>query len=334
MQMKKSAFLSGAALLGGAATVAFQYRRWQQASAIDLIAGSRIAATAAGPVEYLRQGRGPTVLVSHGAPGGYDEGFLLADLTLSGFTLLSPSRPGYLRTPLTVGQTPEQQADALALTLDALGIARAAMVGISAGGPAALQFALRHPDRIWGLVLESAVTQTYQPLQDAGDSLLGRLFLGEDGADFFLWTLSGLARLLPRQVLSAFLKQVSTLDADGIARAVDVVMNSPQQLAFFRKLLQTTMPLALRQAGLDNDLAQFAALPRYPLGALTVPTLVMHSPCDNDVPLSHAQFAAQTIPGAELALYEAAGHFLWLGADADQVAARRLAFLRRHAPAE
>jgi pimeloyl-ACP methyl ester carboxylesterase len=121
---------------------------------------SRVAETAAGPIEYARVGQGPAVLVIHGCPGGYDQGLIATKLAPSDeFTFISPSRPGYLRTPLHVGLTPEAQADSYAALLDALGISQAAIIGISGGAPSALQFALRHPGRCWGLVTVCAVAR-------------------------------------------------------------------------------------------------------------------------------------------------------------------------------
>src|SRR5574341_959670 len=73
---------------------------------------SRIADTSNGPIEYAMQGEGPAVLVIHGCPGGYDQGLVAARLTRDpSFKFIAPSRPGYLRTPLKVGRTPEAQAD-------------------------------------------------------------------------------------------------------------------------------------------------------------------------------------------------------------------------------
>lgn len=45
-----------------------------------------------------------------------------------------PSRPGYLRTPLSVDRTPKEQAEALAALLDTLKIDKVAVVGGSGGG--------------------------------------------------------------------------------------------------------------------------------------------------------------------------------------------------------
>src|SRR5262249_21779045 len=104
--------------------------------------------------EFAMAGTGPVILQIHGRASGYDQPLALSwDLHEAGFTVLTPSRPGYLRTPLTVGAIPEQAADALACLLDILGIDQVRLMGTSGGGPTALQFALRHPGRVRGLVL-------------------------------------------------------------------------------------------------------------------------------------------------------------------------------------
>ena len=112
------------------------------------------------------RGRGPTVLHFHGGNLGHNGWFFLAHLVGSGYRLLTPDRPGYLGTPLGDNGSPEAQADVAAALLDALEVERVAVVGISAGGPAAIQFAARHPERTRALVLLSAVSRR-TPLSDA-----------------------------------------------------------------------------------------------------------------------------------------------------------------------
>jgi pimeloyl-ACP methyl ester carboxylesterase len=65
------------------------------------------------------------------------------------FTALAFDTPGFgLSDPLPLGQPEiEDFADALAATLDALGIAEAATYGRHTGGGIAVEFARRHPDR-------------------------------------------------------------------------------------------------------------------------------------------------------------------------------------------
>ena len=73
---------------------------------------SQLVATTLGPIEYGVAGEGAPVLFIHGTPGGYDQGLAAADMFIGpGYTILSPSRPGYLRTPLSSGASLEDQAD-------------------------------------------------------------------------------------------------------------------------------------------------------------------------------------------------------------------------------
>jgi pimeloyl-ACP methyl ester carboxylesterase len=69
--------------------------------------------------------------------------------------VIAPSRFGYFGSSLPDGATPAGQADAYALLLDHLGIGRTAVLGFSAGSGSALEFGLRHPDRVVGLILAS-----------------------------------------------------------------------------------------------------------------------------------------------------------------------------------
>src|SRR5688572_12093098 len=134
--------------------------------ALDRVAqGSRMAATVCGPIEYAEKGAGPAVLLVHGAGGGFDQGLEFAELAERGLRLIAVSRFGYLRTPLPSDPSPEAQADMHACLLDALGVDRAAVVGVSAGAPSSMQFALRHPARTNALAL--LVPLAYSPNRSA-----------------------------------------------------------------------------------------------------------------------------------------------------------------------
>src|SRR5438270_847651 len=61
----------------------------------------------------------------------------------------------------TSSQTPEAQADLYAATLDALNVSQVVVAALSGGGPSALQFALRYPQRCRGLLMLSALSQDY-----------------------------------------------------------------------------------------------------------------------------------------------------------------------------
>lgn len=137
------------------------YSRDLQAINARLVAGSQVVETSHGPVEYATLGDDPPVLVIHGSGGGYDQGLLLAKaFGGEGFRWISPSRFGYLRSPLPADASTAAQADAFAELLDALGTQRVAILAMSGGVPPALQFTERYPDRTSALILLSAAPYT------------------------------------------------------------------------------------------------------------------------------------------------------------------------------
>jgi pimeloyl-ACP methyl ester carboxylesterase len=230
---------------------------------------SAIAETALGPIEYSAIGGGPPVLMLHGSPGGADRGLALAGvLALRGCRVISPSRPGYLGTSLAVGRTPEEQADACAALLDALGIGRAAVLSNSGGGIVALQFALRHPERVARLVLLQSVTAR---MEIAADDLLHA------------------ALLLPR---------ATSIAPSVVAQAWR--QGEPSLITQSLALAWSTLPVSARRAGMLNDATQIAGLPYYPLRTIRVPTLLVHGDADRNVPYAQSAAAAAAIPGARL----------------------------------
>ena len=137
--------------------------------------GSVIVATRCGPIEVQQAGDGIPLLMIHGSGGGHDQGMAWArPLVQQGVRVIAMSRFGYLRTPRPADASPEAQADAHVCLLDALGITKAAVMGVSAGGPSAMQTAIRHPDRVSALVLvvpiaykPGAVADSAPPVSDA-----------------------------------------------------------------------------------------------------------------------------------------------------------------------
>ncbi|MFX1538760.1 MAG: alpha/beta fold hydrolase [Promethearchaeota archaeon] len=306
------------------------YKIWKKRIIKRLELESSIVETSLGSIEYLLIGQGPVVLMSHGGPGGYDQGYLLEDLTREGFSVLAPSRPGYLKTPLAVGRTYEEQADAFAALLDTLNIEKvAAIVGFSAGGPTALQFAIRHPSRCATLIMESGVSMRYEPPDKAEDTFWGRVFLSSGLQDLMSWILSVFTNRTPGAALKSMLKIESTFESKVISQKVDEVMKSPLHVQWFKALIRTTVPMSKRRAGLDNDIEKLRELPQYPLERITIPTLVMHSRYDNDAKWENAEFVKATIPNVELYEVDACGHLLWIGADAERVHKKRVEFLKK-----
>lgn len=327
--------LIGVALAAGVVWSGWQFTRWRQNRSANLTANGTVVATAVGPIEYAIAGEGPVLLVSHGGPGGYDQIEMMADLSEAGFSLLAPSRPGYLGTPLSAGQTIPQQAEAMIALLDALGIKQVAAVGVSAGGPVVLELALRYPERLWGLVMLSAVSLPYQPNEETADSLLGKLFLSDQLTwllDIGTWLFERFSLRFPLASAKMMLQTESDLLSEQINQHLDNMRQNPDLVAWYKALIRSTGPLSLRKAGLDNDLEQLAALTRLPLAQIALPMLVLHGQADADVPYHHAQFVAETMPNAQLITLPNAGHLIWLSPEWPAVRQQLAHFLQLHSP--
>jgi pimeloyl-ACP methyl ester carboxylesterase len=281
---------------------------------------SRVVETAVGPVEYALTGQGPGVLVIHGCPGGYDQGLIAAKLARSDeFTFISPSRPGYLRTPLRVGVTPEAQADSYAALLDRLGIAQVAIVGISGGAPSALQFALRHPERCWGLVTVCAIARRLSDREiDNCRSLLRRM---RCTVDLVLQLGACLAGSLLKEAVCVLLRIFGTVDAN---RARD----RRESLDLIWGLARSFGMISLRKVGLQNDVEQLTTMAPYALEKIKVPTLVMHGSADELVAFSHAKLLARSVPNARLVKVKGGGH-MFFATHKEKVVPAVIQFLQR-----
>ena len=303
---------------------------WRHGKLAALEAQSAVAQTRAGPVEYASRGDGPAVLVLHGGFGGFDQGqMFLPGLTESGFRVIAPSRPGYLRTPLATGETNEEQADAMAALLDTLGIRRAAVVGISAGGPVALQFALRHPDRTAALVLACAITMKTAPIIQPDRNWLTRWGLHSRAlADLGSWRGEQMARESPRQAVAFALHACSLAPRAQRVRLVDGVLADPEQFASFRQLMDSLIPLSARLPGLRNDYRRITQLADLPFEHVRAPTLIIHGTLDKAVTVEHARLAAARIPNAAFCELRGADHLLMFGPHRNEVKKTVADFLR------
>jgi 3-oxoadipate enol-lactonase len=190
--------------------------------------------------------------------------------------------------------TISQMADDTAGLLDVLGISRAHVVGVSMGGMIAQELALRHPQRVRGLVLAC----TYP----------------EPDAD------------IERQ------RQFSVEQLGGKVTAggdIQVDLKALDPMAFFQQLL----PLAFNQAFIENELPKlmplFAGALQYGfsmeailgqvaavmthkatdrLHQIKSPTLVMTGDADRLVPPANSELLAKHIPGARLVKIAGGSH--------------------------
>lgn len=261
----------------------------------------RITQTAKGPVEHTDEGAGGVLVTLHGGMGGADQSWLLARALLGeaqGWRVLAVSRPGYLGTPLATGRTPDEQADALAALLDALDLERALVGAVSAGGPVAIAFALRHPERCAGLVLVSTPSGN----MPSDPAILGRLEgMGRvariPGASRLLGWLAG------RKSRQAGLRSVRD------EALLDRTLTDPEAGPLMLALQNSIFPrLAHRVGGTRNDMQQLAAMGALPLESLQVPVLAVHGTGDRVVPFAHAQAVEKSAQNVRLLAVDGGEH--------------------------
>ena len=249
----------------------------RRARAIErLNAASEVVETARGPVEFARRGEAPYVVIFHGTPQGHNASIFGERFETAGFGTITPSRPGYLRTPLATGPSFEQQADAVAALLDSLSIDQVAAYAISGGGPSGIEFAARHPDRVNALILEVAISQTWTiEVSALTMTLLTNPIVS--------WIQGQVLERLPRLAVGQLLKIESTLDAADRSRVTADILARPEKHAYLRRVLADAPPFDLLRAGFDNDIEQFGAIEQLPLAQVRCPTLVVHGTHDRDV---------------------------------------------------
>jgi len=272
-------------------------RAWERIAAVP----TGKLETRFGTVEYAERGAGLPILNSHGVLGCHADGVdgWWTNMLGEGYRVIAPARFGYFgSTPPNA--TPADQADAYALLLDHLGIGRAAVIGYSAGSASVLELALRHPDRVVGLILANCRLGGPTPKQ-----LLRPVFDAVYGSQRLFW--------LYRRLLPATYARML-----GVPKGY---RPTPDEAATIRAVSELQFPLTPRRLGavFDGFVSNLVA-DRFPLEQLTVPTLIVSAVDDPWAPYTYAVTAAARIPAAKLVTIDRGGH-LFLGHDAQVRAA-------------
>jgi pimeloyl-ACP methyl ester carboxylesterase len=275
---------------------------------------SHLVRTELGLIEYRSVGQGPAVLVLNGghtnchSPLGH-EAFFLAQ----GYQLIVPSRPGYGRTPSSTGKRAEAFADALVSLLDHLQLDRVIVVGISAGGPTALQLAGRHPERVSKVILQNAATDGRYA--SGMIRFLTYVFFNPVLEGVVWAAFRGLGRVAPQAALKSMLLGLSCLPPNQVL----AMMSPAQQQAAIAFLLASRSG-----SGFLHDIHHHCG----DLGRITAPVLIITSKYDGLVDSSHATYAHTHIPQAQLFVSEAESHLMWFSSHDHEIRAKMQEFLQ------
>ena len=252
---------------------------------------SKVLKTDLGEIEYkIYDGGKEEILHIHGSPGGFDQIFGIE----TKYKVINPSRPGYLRTPIDSGATPEQQADLYNALLNELGIDSVFVMGTSGGGPSAIAFAIKYPEKTRGLISFEALTGHWIEINSEDVDLL-------QSNDFVLWLTLKIPELLGRKSLISFL----------IPDPINQKKVFDNNLAYqnLKRLVWGIWPMSLRSEGFVNDYQIFKDL-SLNLEQIKVPTIAIHGTEDINVDVSHSRSLVREVVGAKLFLIEGADHYM------------------------
>lgn len=186
--------------------------------------------------------------------------------------------------------------------LDANGIERAVILGVSSGAPTALQFAALHPDRVSSLVLFNG----YARQLAADDYPIG----------------------LDPAVVDSYARNLEAKWGTGVAlsSAAPSLARDPDVRAYWARYQQLS---ASPGGALRFFWATIRADVRSLLPMIEVPTLVVHAERDMLVPVAQGKFVADHIAGAEFRLLDSDIHLVCVSDVLDQLATEMTNFIGR-----
>jgi pimeloyl-ACP methyl ester carboxylesterase len=243
-------------------------------------------------IDLLRAGNGPPLLYLHGLLA--ETRWLPFHQELSkSFEVIAPAHPGYGATEgLDEMDAPEDLVFHYLDVLDALGLERVSVVGVSLGGWIAAELAVRYPERIERLVLADAfgLALDEYPMPDLAAALSDARALRElvfaDPKNFVADVVLPAKESDPERAA----------EARGAAAAASRLGGSP----------------FMRDPKLERRLRR-----------VTCPTLVLWGDRDPLLPLGHAERFRDAIPRAELQVLRDCGHLPQLEQSVRFVAAVR-----------
>lgn len=220
--------------------------------------------------------------------------------------VISFDKPGTgLSDPIDGAQTLEQRVEDLTAVLDAVGVERAALFGISEGAPMSALFAATHSDRTRALVMYGSYAR------------------GSAGDDY-PWAPEWAQVEAAEEMIDAEWGRGALLDVYAPSAADD-----PEFLRWWsryqRLAASPAMAKAVMRLAAEIDI-------RDVLPAISVPTLVLHRRDDLLWPVDGARFVADSIPGARLVELPGIDHFPFAG-DVDPLLDEVEAFLTGTRPA-
>jgi len=204
--------------------------------------------------------------------------------------------------------TLEERMDDLRAVMDAVGSERAALIGVSEGGPMCLLFAATYPARTSALVLYGAFAKRlWSPDYPIG------------------------VPEIDRAAYMDLIAQQWSEEADLSLVAPSLAHDPEARRRFARSRRMSASPgAALAIARMNSEIDV-----RHVLPVIQIPTLILHRATDRDVAVGNGRYLAEHIPGARYVEFASGDHISTVPGDSDAVLDEVEEFLTgvRHGPA-
>jgi pimeloyl-ACP methyl ester carboxylesterase len=239
----------------------------------------------------------PPVLLLHG--GGYDSASLSYKQSVGPFSqyyrVFAPDWPGYGDSDKPkMRYTTEYYVDFLSQLMDALGLEKASLVGISMGGAISLGFSLQSPQRVEKLVLVDS--------HGLGSEVPGRkisyVMVRLPLLNKLMWAILGRSRRMMKWSLRTVFHDPQAVTSS----LVDEVFQEAKKPGV-GDAWRSWQRSEIGWSSLHTNFVD-------KLYTLAVPTLILHGAEDTYVPVSWARRAHTLIKDSELCIFPQCGHWL------------------------
>jgi pimeloyl-ACP methyl ester carboxylesterase len=239
---------------------------------------------------------GKPVLMLHG--GGLDAAGLSLGRTIPvlarQYRVFAPDWPGFGKSdPMPITWRVEECVEFLAHLLDALGLSRATLIGVSMGGGFALGFTIRAPERVERLVLVNSAGLG----REIPGGVLSYLTMRLPFVDELRWALLLRNRSLARRILCGPLVNWKEFLSEEVLDQIIRLARRAGTGAAFRQLQRSEY----QWQGLRTNYSP-------QLSEVNIPTLIVHGAKDTIVPVSWAERAHSLIRNSKLEIIHECGH--------------------------
>jgi len=275
---------------------------------------SKVINTRLGNIEYCSIGNGTPILFLHGGHSNCYDTLSRKGFDLKKFQLITPSRPGYGKTPLNDNQTPKKAAELILELLNCQVSQGCIVYGISAGGLTAIELAANYPNKVRKLILASAISKKW--LDENGKTYKTAKKIFNPKVEKLIWGMvKFFSRVFPNMIAKNFYPQFSKnqlhkLKKDDIQELISAMKHYNSKKGFLNDI--------------NQDIADVT------ITKVKCPTLIIHSENDNSVSLEHPENANRMIENSTIEILQNEwGHLFWIGTDSRKSIEKIMRFIKK-----